>query len=645
MSNHDTFDATQRVSLDANGRPTAVPPQQRQAKPPRPTPSRKAAQKRRRQQTTLLILGAAAAIVLLSIIILLLSMLNGGDKDDGKILSNVYAAGVNLGGLTPEEAKTKLHDATDNTYGVLDMNVSILDTTIALSPDKTGASLDIDAVVEAAYNYGRTGSKAEQDRIRQQAQTQSYTISVLEHLNLDKDYIRNAITELGEQYSTILTQTTYTITGERPSMTQEEYDTETVYQVLTIQLGTPEYGLNINTLYQQVLDAYEINLFQVTARCTMVAPEELDLELLYKTYCVPYSNADINPDTYEVIEEVYGYGFTMEALTEAVEKANYGDPIVLEMKFIEPEILSEFYSKEMYQDVLGTFTTPVEGSLNWISNVKKACEMLNGTIVKIGDTFSFNDLIGEPTEESDFLPAWKYVGLSHREVIGGGICQVASTLYSCALISDLEIVERTGHSYVVDYISAGSDAEIYYGIFDLKFTNTTENVIRIDAAVVKDQLTITIMGTDTRDYTVEIRHEIDQTYDPETVIHTMIKDNASGYMDGDLIRPGITGYKISTYLVKFAKPTLDEDGKVISSNIKYDEDGIPIPLEEILVGTSYYAKQDRIVVDIYEPPVDPDPTDPDVTDPSEPSGPSEPGETEPVEPSGPQPSDRTDPET
>ena len=83
-------------------------------------------------------------------IILLLSMLNGGDKDDGKILSNVYAAGVNLGGLTPEEAKTKLHDATDNTYGVLDMNVSILDTTIALSPDKTGASLDIDAVVEAA---------------------------------------------------------------------------------------------------------------------------------------------------------------------------------------------------------------------------------------------------------------------------------------------------------------------------------------------------------------------------------------------------------------------------------------------------------------------------------------------------------------
>ena len=54
--------------------------------------------------------------------------------------------------------------------------------------------------------------------------------------------------------------------------------------------------------------------------------------------------------------------------------------------------------------------------------------------------------------------------------------------------------------------------------------------------------------------------------DPETVIHTMIKDNASGYMDGDLIRPGITGYKISTYLVKFAKPTLDEDGKVISSN-------------------------------------------------------------------------------
>lgn len=637
MSNHDTFDATQRVSLDAAGHPTKVPPQQRQAKPPRPTPSRKASQKRRRQQRTLLILGAAAAVLLLIIVILLISMFSGGEEDDGKILSNVYAAGVNLGGLTQEEAKQKLRDATDNTYSVLDMSVSVLDTTITLSPADTGASLDIDAVVDDAYNYGRTGSKTEQERIRQQAQTQSYTVSILEYLNLDTDYIRNTITELGAQYSTILTQSSYTIEGDRPSMTQEKYDTNTVYQTLTIQLGTAEYGLNINSLYQQILDAYEINLFQVTARCTMVAPEELDWELLYNTYCAAPVNADFNADTCEVTEEIYGYGFTMAELNAKLEEANYGDTIELELKFIEPEILSEFYSQEMYQDVLATFTTTVEGSLNWIANIQKACEMLNGSVVKMGETFSFNDLIGEPTEENGFLPAWKYVGPSHREVIGGGICQVASTLYYCALVSDLEIVERTGHSYVVDYIQAGFDAEIYYGIFDLKFTNTTDNVIRIDAAITDDQLTITIMGTDNRDYTVEVTYEIDETYAPDTVINTMVQDNASGYMDGDLIRPGITGYKISTYLVKFAKPTVDEDGKVISSNIKYDKNGNPIPLEKLLIGTSYYAKQDRIVVDIYIPPVvDPDPTDPTDPDVTEPVDPSEPDVTEPDGPTEPE---------
>lgn len=635
MSNHDTFDATQRVTLDATGRTS----QQRPAKPPRPTPSRKAAQKRRRQQTTLLILGVAAAILLLLIVILLFSLFSGGDEDDGKILSNVYAAGVNIGGLTPEQAKEKLHSATDNTYGVLDMSVSVLDTTITLSPADTGASLDIDAVVDAAYSYGRTGSKTEQQRIRHQAQTTSHTISILEYLNLDTDYIHDTIAELGAQYSTILTQTTYSIEGERPELVQEEYDTDHTYQTLTIKLGTAEYGLSIDSLYQQIMDAYEINLFKVTAQCTMVAPDELDWELLYKTYCVTPVNASLDVDTYEVIEETYGYGFTMEELNEELSKSGYGDTITLKLKFIEPKILSEFYSQEMFQDTLATYATTIEGSLNWNSNIKKACEMINGTIVKMGETFSFNDLVGEPTEENGFLPAWKYLGVSHQEVMGGGICQVASTLYYCALLSDLQIVERTGHNYVVDYIQAGFDAEIYYGIFDLKFTNTTENVIRIDAAVVKDQLVITIMGTDSRDYTVEIRHEIDETFEPETVYNTMVKDNASGYMDGDMIRPGITGYKISTYLVKFAKPTLDEDGKVISSNIEYDEDGNPIPLEELLITTSYYAKQDRVIVDIYEPPVeDPDPSNPD--------DPSDPVETGPVDPTGPentQPSDTTEP--
>lgn len=633
MSNQDAFDATQRVTLDAGGHPTKVPPQQGQAKPPRPTPSRRAAQKkRRRQQITLLCLSIAAAILLLIIIFLLLTMLGGSVEDDGKILSNVYAAGVNLGGMTQDEAKAALKEQTDNTYSVLDMTVSVLDTTIALSPADTGASLDIDAVVEAAYNYGRTGSNAEQQRIRSQAQTTSHTISILNHLNLNTGYIQNAISELGDQYSTILKQSTYSIEGERPNLTQEKYDTETVYQTLTISLGTAEYGLNIDSLYQQVLDAYEINLFQVTAQCTMVPPDELDWELIYKTYCVAPVNALFDVDTYEVTEEVYGYGFTMEELTASLEAANYGDTIVLELKFIEPDILSEFYSQELFQDELATFSTPLAGNSNWIANIKKACTLLNGTIVKMGETFSFNDLIGEPSEDNGFYFAAEYLGMSYQDVLGGGICQVASTLYYCALASDLEIVERTGHSYAVDYIQAGFDAEIYYGTFDLKFTNTTDNAIRIDAAVTNGQLMISMMGTDTRDYTVELEFEIDQTYEPQTVYNTMLNGNDGGYKAGDILRPGITGYKISTYIVKYAPLTVeDEEGNIIDNpDVLYDEDGNPIPLEKTLIATSYYAKQDQVVVDIYQPPVvDPDPTGPDVTDPTDPSenDPSAPDET------------------
>lgn len=605
MNNPDTFDETRRVSVDAGGRPSSE--RKSPATRPRPTPSRRAAQKRRQQQRILIGVCIGAVVILLVMVGILITMLSKPEDDDGLIRNNVFAAGVDLSGMTPEQAKAELKAQTDNTYSVLDMTISILDNKYVLSPAQTGASLDVDAVVDAAYNYNRD-SKIDQSTV--------YNVSILEYLNLDTAYIQNFINDLGNQYATTLKQPSYNLEGTRPELTQGEHDPSVIHQTLTIQIGTAEYGLNTDTLYEQVMDAYEINLFAVTAQCSLLAPQTLDAEALYDyAGCIDPVNAVLDPATYEVTPHIYGYGFTFDQLKTALESAKYGDTLTLELRFLEPEIKSDWYTKDMFQDTLATFSTPLSTDPAWNENVKLAAQLLNGTIVKTGDTFSFNTVLGQLTASAGFQNAYKYVGKSYQSVMGGGVCQAASTIYYCALMADLQILERSSHAYAVSYIQAGFDAEIMDGLMDLKFTNNTDNAIRIDLSVTAGELTVTILGSDTRTYSSMLSYVIDQTYMPGTVYNTMYEFNAGGYTEGTVLSEGIVGYKISTYITR-----IDKETEQI--------------VEEVLVATTYYAKRDQVVVDIYEPPIEPDPTDP--TDPTVPADPTEPSDpTEPVDPTEP----------
>ena len=546
-------------------------------------------------------LCAIAAVLLIAVIAVVVTMLLPSSSDDDRIAGNVYAAGVNLSGMDREQAAKALHEATDNTYSRLNMTVQVLDTEIILSPELTGAKLDVDKVIDAALEYNSSNK----------SQNSTYSISIVDCLNLDTSYIKRVLSELGEKYSTTLKQTTYSVTGTRPSMDLEDKDTSIVYETLTINIGTAEYGLNTNTLYEQIMDAYNINLFQVTGECSVVAPDALDYEALYESLCVAPVNAEFDANTYEVTPEEYGYGFKLEDLKSTVESAAFGSTVVMELRFIEPDITAKFYTDEMFQDKLASFQTKLSGTADWNTNLMLACQAINGTIIKSGEEFSFNNIVGETTSKKGYKSVGIYVGRSFQEITGGGICQVSSTLYSCALLADLEILERTSHSYAPTFIDAGLDAEVYYGSADLRFKNTTEQPIRIDAVVEDGYLKITLVGTDSKDYTVEITYEITKTKEPETVYSTLLANNPGGYKDGDVLSEGILGCNVSVYKCTYAKETKNE-------------------LSKDLISETYYAKRDTVVVKIQAEDIPVDPTDP--TDPTDSTGPSN---SEPTDSSNP----------
>ncbi len=555
----------------------------------------------------------------MALVIVVSTLFFKAPTDDGLILKNVFAAGVNLGGMTKEQAKRALHEATDNTYSRLDMSVQVLDSTVALSPKDTGARLDVDKVVQAAYDYGRTGSRSEQQQAQQQVQNGSYTISILPYLSLDTTYIQSTVRNLGMSYSTTLSQTRWEVKGNRPSLELTgDVDTTTVFQTLHIYVGTAEYGLVTDKLYEQILDAYNINIFEVIGECSMVAPTPLNYEQLFNQLCVPPVDATIDPDTYTVTPEVYGYGFTLEALKSAVEGAKYGSEVSIALKYLAPTVTGDMLSGDLFQDILASFQTKLSDNPDWNTNMQLACNAINGLIIRAGEEFSFLTALGELTEEAGYRVTGDYVGKFFRDILGGGISQVASTLYNAAILSDLTVTDRYNHTYAPAYVHAGFDASVLGANEDLKFVNSTELPLRIQASIIDGMVSISLVGTDTREYRVEISYEEVETVQPDTLYNTMLSDNPDGYQAGDVLIEGIAGVTIRTKLSKYTKDTFTL-------------------ISETDLAESEYKKLDRVVVKIYTPPTAPtipsapatNPTAPSTT-PTAPSAPTE--NEEPIPP-------------
>lgn len=127
-------------------------------------------------------------------------------------------------------------------------------------------------------------------------------------------------------------------------------------------------------------------------------------------------------------------------------------------------------------------------------NISLAASALNGCIIAPGETFSFNDLIGDTGTDTRYQVAPVVADSDVLYERGGGICQVSTALYIAALESDMEVVERHAHTVVTDYAPIGLDATIDYGTLDLKLKNTSDHPIGVYAQAVGQAVTVKILG-------------------------------------------------------------------------------------------------------------------------------------------------------
>ncbi len=251
---------------------------------------------------------------------------------------------------------------------------------------------------------------------------------------------------------------------------------------------------------------------------------------------------------------------------------NSNQVIKLELKEADAKITSADLSK--IKGPMGTYSTSYgTSSAGRCTNIELATKCVNGTILMPGETFSFNDVVGDRSVERGYQEAGTYVGNKVEPGIGGGICQVSSTLYRAVMRANIKSVERTNHSMVVGYMEPGLDATVSYGYLDYKFKNTYDFPIYIEGSTAGKVITYTIYGDPAalNGNTYEMANEIVETYTPE------VKEVEDATLpEGERVNDGgsMTGYKVNSYQITY-------------------KNGVEVNRE--LVATDVYAKVDSVV--------------------------------------------------
>ena len=162
------------------------------------------------------------------------------------------------------------------------------------------------------------------------------------------------------------------------------------------------------------------------------------------------------------------------------------DTCELVVKEKQPEITEEMVAG--FQTVLAHYSTPFNpGREQRTHNLRLAMGMVNQKVIRPGERFSANAVIGERLEEKGYKSAPIFLEGEVVPSTGGGVCQVASTLYNAALLAGLEITERNKHSFPSSYVREGFDAAVNWPDKDLKFTNNTDGPIFIKSGIFKDE--------------------------------------------------------------------------------------------------------------------------------------------------------------
>lgn len=439
--------------------------------------------KKRKNKVVFTVLGLIVIIVA-ALYASSLSIKGTVQEWEGKIYPGVTVQGIDIGGMTKEQAKDKLTETFKNGIGGKKLHIQIEDKQFELIYSNIAPTYDIDEAVNEAYNLGKN------DGI------------LKKYISIKSGSNKKNETNLGFSYD-----------AEKLKSYEEQLQTEVT---------------------QSAKDA---------------------------TLSIDGNNITVNP-------EVDGKTLDLDTLDEKLKESVNGkisdDTVTIDPETTKPRVTTEDLSK--VKGLMGTFMTSYgTSSAGRSENIEIATNAINGSVVMPGETFSFNDVVGPRTVERGYQEAGTYVGNKVEPGIGGGICQVSTTLYRAAMRANLRSVERTNHSMLVSYAEPGLDATVSYGYLDYKFKNTYDFPIYIQGITEGKTVTYNVYGDPSalNGKTYDMVSETIETIPPQT---KLVNDSSLPVGKEVSEGGGMTGYRARSYQITYENGT-EVNREVVSNDI------------------------------------------------------------------------------
>lgn len=482
-----------------------------------------------KSKKTVIIVTVISVILLLCIAIFSVLAAKAGTDN---IYSGVCIGSVELGGMDKEGAVNALADAYDTDE--INVKVDCEGTTFDIYGASYGISIDYEASADKALSHGKEGLFLGKISNMLKIAKEKSALDLV--LTCDYNALQYAINEkLGEKITDV-----------------QQHSVEFGENELVISNGGSGKTVTAQKLLNKISKAIvEGNLSEtISVNIEDVEPDLIDIDKFLEEYNRDACDATVsqNGDEITITPEIIGVKIDKDSARVILEKnRNSTEVYTIPAEITYPEITAVQLEEEYTDTVIATYSTDYStSSANRKTNIQLASSKINGLILNPGQVFSFNDIVGPRTEATGYKMAHVYSGSKVVDGIGGGICQVSSTLYNSVVLADLEIVYRTNHSMPVSYVPLGRDATVSYGTIDFKFKNNKETPIKLEAIADGNNLTINVYGRKKYIKDISIETAILGSVPFST---TTIEDDTM-FEDETLVEEkGVNGTKVEAYKV------------------------------------------------------------------------------------------------
>lgn len=444
--------------------------------------------------------GTVLGIVFISFIVIFFILFLGITlyiSSSDKIITGIYIKGVEVAGLTKEQAIEKVTNEFNN---VLPNNLTVVhgEYETQLNLEDLGTNLNIEEAVNRAYNIGRDSNifKNMGTIIKNLVSINNLELNV----TVNTEQCTSILNDISTKLPDTVVQSSYYVEGNKLIITRGKSG-----NVVDV---TPSIENIKNKIQDLTYASSKIELVTVAKE-----PDAIDIDKIHNEIYKEPVNAYYTTNPYVVYPHENGVDFNI-SVDEANAMLNeVKDEYEIPLKYTAPSVTTNMIGTEAFPDLLAKFSTNYNArDTDRTTNLRLAAEKINGTVLMPGETFSYNTVVGERTIAAGYKEAAMYQNGEVVDGLGGGICQISTTLYNAVLYSNLEIVERRNHQFVPSYASAGRDATVVYGSIDFRFKNTRNYPVKILCTVSGGVAKCEIYGLkENPDYDVEITSRVTQT--------------------------------------------------------------------------------------------------------------------------------------